>query len=106
MKVIDMIRRAVSGESHDQKIPAAHLAELLHSARTPAYDRRPLQTQLADQVVGSLGGAGERARKNFGMREDETFSRTGVVEKRRHRHSIDFTVANVTRVQAVEQKDS
>src|SRR5437867_10318765 len=101
-----MVGRAVAGEAEDQEIAAADLAELLHSARSPAHYRRSLQSELLNQIVGRLGGAGERSGKDFRVREDESFPRTRKIKKRLHRLGIDLTIVDVAGVQAIDQKYS
>src|SRR5437879_1337954 len=99
VELVDVIGRAVAGESEDGQAADAQLAELLHAARTEPRDRRRFQPELLDQIVGGFGRARERARKDFGVREDESlalvYGCACEIEKRLHGHRIDFAIRDV-----------
>src|SRR5260370_33694854 len=105
VELIDVIGRAVAGESEDGQAAGVDFANLLHAARSPSYDGRTFQAELLDEVVGCLSGARERPRKNLGVREHESFRSVDggprEFEKRLHRGRIDFAIADIASVQAV-----
>src|SRR5213594_3705958 len=96
VELVDVVGRAVAGESEDCEAADAQFAELLHAARTEPRDRRRFQSELLDQVVGGFGRARKRPRKNFRVREDELLvSQDGlarVIEKRLHGDRIDLAI--------------
>ena len=69
-----MILGGVAGIAAHVKTTHVHEAQLLHSDRTVNECWPAFESQLRQQVVGALGGAGVGAGKYLRVRHDKSFS--------------------------------
>ena len=117
MKLIDVIGSAVACESQDGEGSAPRLAQLLHAVRAELHDRRPRHSEMFEQIVGGLGRARERSRKNLGVRDDESLLAARgafcVSDERREFRLVeraafgnDFSFGEVAGVQTVDQQNA
>src|SRR5579871_89146 len=70
MQLIHVIGSRIAGVANDAEFSGSRLAQLLRFHRTPRKRCLPTQPQLPEQIVCGFGRAGERPRKNLGMRKD------------------------------------
>src|SRR6185312_6638698 len=72
LKLVHMVGSRVARESEYQQAARARLAQLLHAVRAPAKHGLTMKSKQFDQVIGGLGGTGERSREDLGVRDEKS----------------------------------